>query len=126
VADTFNRRKIMFITQVTMAVTSALLWLLTWLGIIQIWQIYLLSGLLAAALAFDLPARQSLVPTLVPRAIQPSAYSLTSIAFNTGAILGPALSGVVIASLGQAYTYFFDAVSFGAVLVALLFMGPIA
>jgi MFS family permease len=71
-------------------------------------------------MAFDLPARQALVPNLVPRDILPSAFSLQSIAFNTGAIAGPALSGIVIGYLGQEAVYFFNAVSFLAVIFALI------
>ena len=56
-------------------------------------------------LAFDLPARQALVPNLVPARDLPNAFSLTSIAFQTGAIVGPALSGLVIAYCGQSWVY---------------------
>jgi MFS family permease len=76
-------------------------------------------------MAFDLPARQSLVPNLVPREDLPSAFSLQSIAFNTGSIIGPAMSGVVIGYLGQEYVYFINAVTFLAVLVALILLGPV-
>ncbi len=124
-ADTRNRRQILFITQTTMMATAAALGVLTVTGQIQIWHIYLLTGLQATALAFDLPARQSLVPNLVPREVLPSAYGMQSIASNTGAIAGPALSGLVIGYLGQEYAYWINAVSFLAVLIALVLMGTI-
>lgn len=124
-ADTYNRRKIMFITQSVMLTTAATLGLLTMTGLIQIWHIYLITFIQAIAVSFDIPARQSLVPNLLPREILPSAYSLQSIASNTGAIIGPALSGIVIASLGQHFTYLFNASSFLAVLAALLLMGSV-
>jgi MFS family permease len=76
-------------------------------------------------MAFDLPARQSLVPNLVPRDILPSAFSLQSIAFNTGSILGPALSGIVIGYMGQEAVYFINAISFLAVIVALIALSNI-
>jgi len=126
VADRFNRRRILFITQSIMALEALTLSLLTLTGIIQIWHIYLLTGIQAAAIAFDLPARQSLVPNLVPRADLPSAFSLQSIAYNTGAILGPMISGLVIASAGLNMVYLFNAFSFGAVLLALVLMGPVS
>ncbi len=66
------------------------------------------------------------MPTLVPEEILPSAFSLTSIAIHTGAILGPALGGMVIGYFGQAYTYFINAISFVAVLAALVLMGPVS
>jgi MFS family permease len=122
VADRYNRRNILFFTQLTAMLVALSLGLLTLMGWIQLWHIYLLTGIQAIAMAFDLPARQALVPNLVPRDILPSAFSLQSIAFNTGAILGPALSGIVIGYLGQAATYFVNAVSFLAVIVALLLL----
>jgi MFS family permease len=104
---------------------AVILGLLTYLGTIQLWHIYTLTGIQAVAMAFDLPARQALVPNLVPRNILPSAFSLQSIAFNTGAIVGPALSGLVIGYLGQEAVYFTNAVSFLAVIFALLALGTI-
>jgi len=124
-ADSYDRRTILFITQSLMALTAAVLAALTFLGQIQIWHIYALTALQAAAIAFDGPARQAIVPNLVESKDLQSAFSLTSIAFNTGAIIGPALTGVVIATLGQGYTYFFNAVSFLAVIFALLAIGDI-
>ena len=95
-------------------------------GQITLWQIYALTALQAVAIAFDTPARQSLVPNLVPARDLPNAFSMSSLAFQTGAIVGPALSGLVIAYLGQPYTYLFNAVSYLAVILALLLMGPVA
>jgi len=101
---------------------AAILGLLTLSGKIQLWHIYFLTALQASAMAFDLPARQALVPNLVPRNILPSAFSMQSIAFNTGAIVGPALSGLVIGYLGQEAVYFINAISFLAVILALIML----
>ena len=125
VADSFNRRKIMLIAQTTMTLTALILGILTWLGHIQIWQIYILTAIQSVAIAFDLPARHALVSNLVPNKILPNAFSLQSIAFNTGSILGPALGGMVIGYLGQSYAYLINALTFIAVLSALALMGPI-
>lgn len=122
VADRYNRRQILFFTQSTAMLVALLLGVLTLYGSIQLWQIYLLTGFQAIAMAFDLPARQALVPNLVPRDILPSAFSLQSIAFNTGAILGPALSGIVIGYLGQEAVYFINALSFLAVIFVLVLL----
>ena len=124
-ADTYNRRVILFITQSLMAITAAALAVLTFMGSIQLWHIYALTAIQAAAVAFDGPARQAIVPNIVKTEDLPNAFSLNSIAFNAGAVIGPALSGVVIATLGQGYTYFFNAVSFLAVIFALLAIGNI-
>lgn len=125
VADRYDRRKILFVTQATAMLIAVLLGLLTLSGEIQLWHIYLLTGIQAAAMAFDLPARQALVPNLIPRDILPSAFSLQSIAFNTGAIVGPAMSGIVIGYLGQEYAYFINAVTFLAVIFALIALGNV-
>lgn len=124
-ADTYNRRIILFITQTSMALTALGLAVLTFGGQTQIWHIYLLTALQASAMAFDGPARQAIVPNIVPTRDLPNAFSLNSIAFNVGAVVGPVLSGIVIASLGQGYTYFFNAISFLGVILALLAIGPI-
>lgn len=125
VADTYNRRRIMFITQTVMALVAICLTVLTLTGAATIWWIYALTAIQAVAISFDLPARQSMIPNLVPAHDLPNAFSLTSIAFNTGAILGPALSGFVIAEWGQAYAYLANAASFTAVLLALVLIGPV-
>jgi MFS family permease len=124
VADNFNRRRVLFITQSLLILQALFLAFLTFTGRITVWNIYLLTALQAAAMAFDLPARQSLVPNLVAREHLPSAFSLSTIAFNAGAILGPLLFGL-IPETGQGYAYLFNAVSFLAVLLALWLMGPV-
>ena len=125
-ADVVNRRSLLLVTQSIMALLALLLTWLTLRGSITLWQIYALTAMQAMAVAFDIPARQALVPNLVPARDLPNAFSLTSIAFQTGAIIGPALSGLVIAYWGQSYTYLINAVSYLAVIVALLLMGPVA
>ena len=125
VADRYNRKTILFMTQSTSMLVALALGLLTLSETIQLWHIYALTAIQAAAMAFDLPARQSLVPNLVPREDLPSAFSLQSIAFNTGAILGPALSGVVIGYLGQQYAYLINAATFLGVILALILLGPV-
>lgn len=124
-ADTYNRRTILFVTQSMMALIALALAVLTYLGTIQIWHIYALTAIQAAAIAFDSPARQAIVPNIVSPKDLPNAFSMNSIAFNSGAVLGPALSGVVIATFGQQYTYLFNAISFLAVIFALLAIGDI-
>ncbi len=125
VADGYNRRKVLFITQSASALIAVALGLLTQTGQITIWYIYGLTALQAVALAFDLPARQALVPNLVPSRDLPNAFSLTSIAFQTGSIVGPALSGLVIAFAGLESVYLINAGTYLAVLGALVAMGSV-
>lgn len=125
VADRFNRRKVLFLTQSTMTLVAAALGLLTWLGVMQLWMIYALTAIQAMAAAFDGPARQAMMANLVPREHMPSAFSMNSIAMHVGAIVGPALSGVVISAAGQEWTYWINAISFFAVIIALALIGHV-
>ncbi|MEP6894587.1 MAG: MFS transporter [Chloroflexota bacterium] len=122
VADRYNRRTILFFTQSVSTLVAVVLGLLTLTGKIQLWHIYALTAIQAVAMAFDLPARQALMPNLVPRDILPSAFSMQSIAFNTGSIVGPAASGIVIGYLGQGAVYFINAATFLAVIIALILL----
>jgi len=125
VADMYNRRKVTFIAQSIMTTAALVLALLSFAGEVALWHIYILTAVQATAVAFDTPSRQSLIPNLVPARDLPNAFSLSSIAFQIGSIAGPALSGLVIAFLGQPYTYLFNAVTYLAVLVALVMMGKV-
>jgi MFS family permease len=125
VADVLNRRRILFLTQTCMALAAFALGWLSLTGHITLWHIYLLTAVQALAQAFDGPARQSLVPNLVPAKDLPNAFSMTSLANQTGSILGPALSGLIIAAGGLQYVYIINAISFLAVILALILMGPV-
>jgi MFS family permease len=124
-ADAINRRNLLFLTQTSLALLAALLAWLTMRGAVSLWAIYAVSALSAGVATFDLPARQALVPNLVPRDLLPNAFSLNAIAYQFGSIVGPALGGLVLARLGIAYTYWINAVSYLAVIVALVLMGPV-
>jgi len=124
-ADTFNRRNVMFVTQTFMLLCAFLLGWFTYRGNMSIWTIYIISAISGIAVAFDSPSRQSLISNLVPREDLRSAFGLQSIASNTGAIIGPALSGLVIASLGLQWSYWINAISFLAVIAALIMMGKV-
>ncbi|RMF51234.1 MAG: MFS transporter [Anaerolineae bacterium] len=125
VADMRNRRQILFLTQGAAMLVALALGLLTSSGHINLWLIYLLSVIEASAFAFDIPARQALVPNLLPERDLPNAFSLQSIAFTTGSIVGPALSGLVIGYLGQAQVYYLNALSYLAMFMALILMGTV-
>ncbi len=103
-----------------MALCAALLGGIAFSGSNAAWQIYALAGLSSFFSAFDLPARQSLVPSLVPPEALTNAFSLHATLFQAGSILGPAIAGIVIGHYGIAWTYWLNALSFGAVIIALL------
>jgi MFS family permease len=121
-ADSLNRRTMLILTQLVLATLAAALAALTFAGLTALWPIYLITGLSAAGAAFDLPARQALVPMLVPREHLPSAISLSSIMLQTALVVGPSLGGIAIATLGIGWVYAFNTLSYAAVVVALLMM----
>ncbi|GAB4535489.1 MAG: MFS transporter [Anaerolineales bacterium] len=126
VADTRNRRRILFVTQGSAMLVALTLGWLTGHGMISLAAIYTLSAIEGASFAFDIPARQALVPNIVPARDLSNAFSLQSMAFATGSIIGPALSGLVIGYLGQMQVYYINAISYLAMFVALILMGPVA
>jgi MFS family permease len=122
VADALDRRRLMMVTQVSAALVAAALAVLAFSGLAKVWPVYLLAALGAAAGAFDGPARQALIPNLVPREHLANALSLNQIMFQSASVLGPSIGGVLIASLGVGWAYLFNAVSFLFVLIALVLM----
>jgi MFS family permease len=121
-ADAVDRRKLMLVTQTGMALTAAGLAALSFAGTITLPWLYALTMLSASFGAFDSPARQSLIPALVPREDLANAFSLNSTMFQAAAVLGPALSGLMIGQSGLGMVYLVNAVSFLAVIFSLLAM----
>jgi len=122
VADAVDRKRLMIVTQFIMLVSAALLTVGTLAGMESVWPIYILSGFASAATAFDTPARQSLMPTLVPPEDFPNAVSLGILVFNVATIGGPAIAGFLLAERGPAVIYGLNALSFLAVIAALIAM----
>jgi MFS family permease len=122
VADALDRKKLMLAMQSLMAIFAAILAVLSFTGKEALWSIYLLTALNSAANTFDGPARQSMIPALVPPKDFANAISLNTIHFQVASVVGPWLSGIVIASLGMGWVYALNAVSFLAVIVNLLRM----
>jgi len=122
VADALDRKRLMVATQIVMLVVAALLATATLVGLKSVWLIYILSAFASAATAFDTPARQSLMPSLVPPEDFPNAVSLGMIVFNVATIGGPSLAGFLLAGSGPALIYGINAASFLAVIAALAAM----
>ena len=122
VADAMDRRKVLFVTQSLAGLVALSLALYTYSGGTAVWPIYALSAVGAAVSSFDLPARAALVPTLVPREHLSNAITLNTIMFQTASVVGPAAAGFAIAEAGVASAYFFNALSFGFVILALAMM----
>jgi MFS family permease len=122
VADALDRRRLMLMTNLAAAVVAVALAFLSLRGLTAVWPIYVLAAIGAAVGAFDLPARQALVPGLVPREHLPNAIALNSIMFQLASVAGPSLGGLLIAADGVASAYIVNALSFVFVIAALLMM----
>jgi MFS family permease len=121
-ADTIDRRRVLLVTQTILLVLSAILAFTTATGVIGMPLIYAFTLLAGATNAFDNPARQSLIPNLVPREELTSALTVNITTFQVGQIIGPTLGGLLVAAAGAQGAYAVDAASFAAVIVALLLM----
>ncbi len=122
VVDRVHRVRLLFITQSTQMAVAIVLAVLTWTGVVQVWHILLASFVGAAALAFDNPSRQALIPDLVPAEDLLNALSLNSATYTGAALVGPALAGVLLDPVGPGTLFFLNAISFLAVIVALASM----
>lgn len=119
-ADAVDRRRLLFIGHVAQFVVSGALFGLTVLGAISPLPLYIASALLALLTALETPARQALVPNLVPREYLASALALNTTMRHVGTIVGPSLAGVVLAVSGSAWCYAVDALSLLPLLAVLL------
>ena len=124
IADAVDRRKLLLVTQLLSAATSAGLALNAMSASPRLWPIYVLAALSAGLAGVDLPARNAIIPRLVGRELFPSAASLGQIQFQIGQVAGPALAGVIISQVSLAAAYWIDVASFGAAVVAILLIAP--
>ncbi len=119
-ADRWNRRNILLITQSLFALSALVLATLTYTGLIRYEYIVAIALLNGLVLTVDLPTRQSLVAHLVPRADLANGIALNAAAFHTARILGPAIGGLLLEWVGAAPCFLVNALSFSAILLALL------
>jgi MFS family permease len=120
VADRFQRRKILVITQSASVIPPLILGLLILTGAVQVWHIAVAATMLGIINAFDMPARQAFVIELVGREDLMNAIGLNSGMFNTARIIGPAVAGIVMVSVGMGYCFVLNGLSFIAAVIALL------
>lgn len=118
-ADRHDRRKILLSSQYTQMTSAMLMAILAFSGQIQIWHILVLSFVVGTGQAFGGPAYGALIPTLVPREHISNAISLNSIQFNLARVIGPALAGVALVTLGPAWCFSINGLSFMAVIASL-------
>ncbi len=122
-ADRIPRRRLLLMTQSTMMLLAFALAALSATHVLQVWHIALLAFLGGLANSFDAPARQALAVDLVEdrRDLQ-NAIALNSTMFNLARVIGPAIGGIALASLGASWCFTINGLSFLAVLVALFVM----
>ena len=121
-ADRWNRRLIIVGTQAASMVLAFLLAGLTLTGTIQIWHVFVLAILLGVVNSIDIPTRQTFVADMVPRKDLPNAIALNSSMLNGARIVGPAVAGLMVASIGEGWCFFANGVSYIAVIAGLLMM----
>ncbi|MDB6050135.1 MAG: transporter [Pseudomonas sp.] len=118
-ADRLDRRKLLLTTQACMAVLALGLGLLTVAGWAELWSVYVFALLLGCVTAFDAPARQTFVAELVGDEDLSNAVALNSTSFNAARMIGPAIAGGLIASIGTGWVFLLNSVTYIAVIVSL-------
>jgi MFS family permease len=122
VADRLDKRKVLYFTQASAGILALIFGLLVVTHSIQIWQVFALATGLGVVNLFDNPARQTFVFEMVGNDLLPNAVSLNSVLMNSARVIGPAIGGVLILTLGVATCFMVNALSYLAVIVALSMM----
>ncbi|MBK8051500.1 MAG: MFS transporter [Anaerolineales bacterium] len=122
VVDRVHKRKLLVVTQTVSMLLAFILSALTFLNVVEVWQVVLLAIGLGIVNAFDGPARQAFVVEMVGREDLPNAIALNSMTFNAARVVGPAIGGVLLATVGAGWCFFINGLSFLAVIVSLLLM----
>jgi MFS family permease len=118
-ADRFNKRKVLIATNIAGGLSSAVLGILVMTGVVELWHVFLLAFALGVSTAIDGPVRQSFTNEVVGHEDLPNAVSLNSANFNAGRLIGPAVSGFLIAAFGTGPSFLFNAFSYLFVILAL-------
>jgi MFS family permease len=122
VADRVSKRRLLYATQSSAGLLALVLGILVVTHTVELWQIFVLAGLLGVVNLFDNPARQTFMIEMVGRDDLPNAVSLNSVLMNASRVVGPAIGGVIITLFGLGVCFFVNAGSYVAVLVALSMM----
>ena len=122
IADTVDRRRLLAVTQVAMALLGVGLGLMVLLDVAVLWHVYAFALALGIVSAFDAPARQAFVSELVRDDYLPNAVALNSASFNGARLIGPAIAGLLTAGVGPGWVFMINALTFGAMVYVLLAM----
>jgi MFS family permease len=122
IADRLDKRSVLYATQGSAGILALILGLLTATHSVTLWEVYLLAAGLGCVNLFDNPARQTFVSEMVEMELLPNAVSLNSVLMNSARVIGPAIGGVLILTVGVVACFFINAASYAAVIVALSMM----
>jgi MFS family permease len=125
IADTYDRRKLLMVTSVGIALTSIGLWIAALIGSESVWVVLALLAVQQGFFAVNQPTRSAIVPRIVPVDMVPAANALSMTVFSLGVIVGPLLVGVLIPLVGLPWLYFIDALTLVAILYAVMKLPPI-
>ncbi|MFC9065741.1 MFS transporter [Streptomyces harbinensis] len=121
-ADRFDKRRLLFITQASLGITGLLLGLLTISGHVNVYHVYALAFVVGLVTVVDNPTRQTFVADMVGPRLLPNAVSLNSANFHSARLIGPAVAGVLITAVGGGWAFIVNGLSFSAPIVGLLLM----
>src|SRR5436305_1161187 len=119
-ADIIDRRRLLIVSQLAMAITVGALTIITLTGVVTPWMLLALAFVLGIATAFNDPAWQAVVPELLPKEDLAAGITLSGVSVNVARTLGPALGGFVVAAAGPTIVFVIDALSFIAVIAVLI------
>jgi MFS family permease len=122
IADRVDRRKLLMLTQVVMGALGLGLGIIVLMNVATLWEVYLFAFGLGVTAAIDAPVRQTFVSELVSEKSIPNAVALNSASFNGARLIGPAVAGVLIASIGSGWVFIINAATFAATMLALRLM----
>lgn len=123
-ADRYDKRRVLYVTQAVPAVLAVILGLLITTNVVTVWMVYLLAVALGLVQVVDNPTRQTFIHEMVGADELTNAVSLNSVLVNVARVLGPSLAGALIVTVGLAPCFYINAVSYSAVLIALALMNP--
>ena len=121
-ADHYDQRKLLIVTQAVMGLLALTLGVFTITGFVELWHVYVFAFLSGCASAFDAPVRQIFVAELVGEKDLSNAIALNSTSFNMARMIGPAVAGLTIASVGTGWAFLLNGSSFFAVLASLFLL----
>ena len=124
VLDRFSKKKILLVTQFSFLVITMILTILVMTGQIRYWHILVLSTMMGFVNTLDMPARQAFVVHLIEKDYMMNAIALNSMAMNIARVIGPTIAGLVMGYVGIGACFLINSISYGAVLIGLLFVKP--